>query len=266
MDLRLTNLSLSTLIRTLADLLMPRECAVCGRQLLPRERHLCLECEADLPLTHFGGLSHNPMADAFNALVEAPRYVRAAALFYYSGNYRKITQALKYRRNFALGREFGRRLGEALRPGSAGEPVDLVCPVPLHWTRRFSRGYNQAEVIGREVARALGAAFAPRLLRRARRTRTQTALSASDRSRNVSGAFAVRGRTQNTAVLCTRAPKSPPPYSKTPSFVYGPVSILLIDDVFTTGATLAACYNALRNAFGNAVTISVATLAYVDNG
>jgi ComF family protein len=115
---------------------------------------------------------------------------------------------------------------------------DLVCPVPLHWTRRFTRGYNQAEVIGREVARVLGVPFEPRLLRRVRRTGTQTKLSPEERAANISGAFAVR--------------KS----------IASPLQILLVDDVFTTGATAAACAAALREAFGPEVRISVATLAF----
>lgn len=242
MDLRLTQLTLSALPGALADLLMPRECAVCGRQLLPRERHLCLECEADIPFTHFAALAHNPMADAFNAQVEAPHYVRAAALFYYTGDYQNITKALKYHRNFALGRCFAGRLGEELAAVPFWADVDAVCPVPLHWTRRFSRGYNQADVIGRELAGKLGAAFRPSLLRRVRRTRSQTRLGSEGRAQNVSGAFRAM------------APQDPPAH------------ILLVDDVFTTGATLAACYAALRSALGATVRISIATLAFVDNG
>ena len=174
MDKRLTTLTPSFALRSLADFLMPRECLVCGRQLLVQERHLCLQCLADLPLTHFWGMSHNPMADRFNALVEASSYVRSAALFFYSEDYGKITRALKYGRNFATGRWAASFLGLKLR--EAGWQVDVVCPVPLHWTRRFSRGYNQAGIIGKAVAAGLGAAFAPRLLRR-RRRRCQSLLN-----------------------------------------------------------------------------------------
>ncbi|MBR0083977.1 MAG: hypothetical protein IJP93_07815, partial [Bacteroidales bacterium] len=66
MDPRLTGLKLHSLLLCLSDLLMPRVCLVCGRQLLPSERHLCIECEADLPLTHFETMPRNPMADTFN--------------------------------------------------------------------------------------------------------------------------------------------------------------------------------------------------------
>ena len=290
MDKRITKITLRGLLRSLGDLLLPRECVVCGRQLLPQEEHLCVECEADLPLTHFENLLHNPMADAFNGQVEASGYDRAVALFYYRGDYRKITQALKYGRNFSLGRRAARELGRRMAAGGLFADVDVVCPVPLHWTRRWRRGYNQASIIAREVANELQRAaprhsrpalespsparespsparespspalespsparespsparFAPRLLRRVRRTGTQTRLASEARSANVSGAFTV-----NRSVI--------------PDLIGNPkMSFLIVDDVFTTGATLASCHAALRAAFGPAVRISVATLAFVD--
>lgn len=327
MDKRILQLDFSILLRSLGDLLLPRVCAVCGRPLLACERHLCLECEAGLPFTRFESVRHNPMADKFNALVEAPEYVRAFALFYYQAGYQNITQEVKYRRNFGIGRWFGRLLGERMAasvilsappvilsvseesipsaipsaPSSAmsapsaipsapsvilsaseeSSPSLTVVPVPLHWTRRWQRGYNQAEVIGRELASALGAAFEPSLLRRVRRTRTQTRLSATERAGNVSGAFKVSeraarrviagfeadakgSRVQITGNLHPDSLISPFPGANQGCFAPGRPEILLVDDVFTTGSTLAACYNALREAFGDSVRISVATLAYVE--
>ena len=250
MDKRITNVSLTTLTRSLADFLLPRECVVCGRPLLTQERHLCVGCLADMPLTYFWAMPHNPMADRFNGLVEADKYVNAAALFCYSGGYESITQALKYRRNFAVGRWAAGQLGRRLH--DAGWRVDIVCGVPLHWTRRWRRGYNQADVIGRCVAAQLGAAFAPRLLRRSRRTSAQTRLSGQARTLNVSGAFTACPSTLRWPVK--------------PAMTQGAaiISVLIVDDVFTTGSTLAACYAALRAALGPSVRIAVATLAYVE--
>ena len=67
MDPRLTGLDWKTSLSALLDLVLPRVCLVCGRPLLPRERHLCTECLADLPETHYATLARNPMADRFNA-------------------------------------------------------------------------------------------------------------------------------------------------------------------------------------------------------
>ena len=233
--------------RALGDLLMPRTCVVCGRLLGAREDHLCLWCAADLPLTYYWLRPHNPMADRFNAVLERERgdapmtYVHAAALLFYHGEnpYRRIPQALKYRDNLSAGRFFARRLGLFLSRGAVFADVDEVIPVPLHWLRRWRRGYNQAEVIAAELAAALGATLRPDILVRVRRTRSQTRLSAERRSRNVEGVFRAR---------------------KSPSGRH----ILLVDDTFTTGATLHACYKSIRAVSGPDVRISVATLAVVE--
>jgi len=246
MDPRLTGLELKTSLSALLDLVLPRVCVVCGRALLPRERHLCTECLSDLPETRYAPLGHNPMADRFNARIDPEEYepyAYAAALFHYRADsgYKKIPQALKYHRNFAAGRAFARMLGERLSASPLYADVDLVVPVPLHWTRHARRGYNQAALIARELARSLKAPHAERLLRRCRRTRSQTRLSVAEKAINVSGAFALRRH-------------RPLPAAR---------HILLIDDVFTTGATLAACHCALRKGYGPEVRISVATLAAV---
>ena len=235
---------MQVLLSSLADLLMPRVCVVCGRALLSCEKHLCMECGADMPLTCFEGLVHNPMADKFNALVEAPQYVRATALFYYRAGYQDITRELKYHRNFPLGRWAAAMLGRRMSLKGWG-PFDAVVPVPLHPSRRLSRGYNQAELIASVLSRELGAPLETGLLRRVRRTVSQTSLSARERCDNVAGAFAAVPQRRLGAGF------SPPG------------TVLLVDDVFTTGATLAACHDALRAVFGDSVRISVATLAYV---
>lgn len=242
-------------LRAAADVILPRTCTVCGTRLNLNERHLCLPCLADLPLTYFWKRSHNEMADRFNRLIETgpdgclsdgrlERYAFAAALFFYDGNgdYRRIPHRLKYHGDRSIGCFFGRMLGRKL--GSAGhfKDVDAVIPVPLHWARRWARGYNQAEVIADEVAAALGAYVRTDILKRCRRTRTQTKVSPEQKAANVKGAFrADRVRALEDDLR----------------------HILLVDDVFTTGSTLHNCFLALRSALPPSVRISVATLGFV---
>ena len=234
----------------MTDLMMPRTCLVCGRQLGAHEEHLCLWCAADLPLTYYWETIHNPMADELNALLERLRaegssmpYVQAAALLFYhhENPYKSIPKALKYGGNLKAGKFFAAQLGRNMARTPHFQDVDLVVPVPLHWFRKWRRGYNQAEVIASEVAKSLGARLGADVLCRVRRTRTQTRLDADARLQNVAGVFRVR---------------------KIPKNVH---HILLVDDTFTTGATLATCYLALRDAMGWAPRISVATLSAVQD-
>jgi ComF family protein len=116
-----------------------------------------------------------------------------------------------------------------------GVGTDLVSFVPVHADRARQRGYDQAELIARSAARHLGLPFAPLLARR-RATIAQFDLDRRDRAANVEGAFAVVGPTNPRGAW-----------------------VLLVDDVVTTGATLAACATALETA--GALAVSAVTVA-----
>lgn len=241
-------------LKAAADLFLPRTCIVCGRKLLLKEQQICLMCMADLPRTFFWNQSHNPMADRFNEMIRdssdiagSEPYAFAAALFFYHDGslYREITRQVKYHGNVAAGKFFGHMLGAHLASSKIFNDVDMVIPVPLHWTRKWKRGYNQAEIIASSVALVLDVPLRTDILRRTRRTKTQTRLDIGQKVANVSDAFS----------LCRRS-----------GAIVKPRHILLVDDVFTTGSTLMACFTALRTIFPPSVRISVATLGFVGGG
>ena len=241
-------------IKAAADFLLPRTCIVCGRRLNLQERHLCLQCLMEMPLTYFWGQPHNQMADRFNELIQKDigerkeAYAFAAALFVYreEAPYKKIPYHIKYQGDIRAGRYFGNILGSKMVECPHFDDVDLIIPVPLHWLRRLKRGYNQAEAIADGLASAMGVPVRTDLLVRTKRTATQTRLGLEAKAANVKGAFAV-AHDKMQAVLESGPPRH----------------VLLIDDVFTTGSTLHSCLLALRTALPCSVRISVAALGCV---
>jgi predicted amidophosphoribosyltransferase len=211
------------------------------------------------------------MADRFNALIQEElermsldethpyheEYAYATALFFYraDSDYSHISRQLKYHSNIPAGRLFGQMLGKKIASAEHFADVDAVIPVPLHWTRKWSRGYNQAEIIAREVASILGAELRTDILQRSRRTRTQTKLSIEGKATNVKGAFRVRPDIVQSSGSGTKKADA--------SAISDLKHLLIIDDIFTTGSTALACYSALRDTFPPSVRISIATLGFV---
>jgi len=153
----------------------------------------------------------------------------------YDSRLRELIHLFKYRRMIALARPLGRMIASAL---PLDEVVDMVVPVPMHWTRRWSRGFNQAERLARKVARARRVPVVAGLAR-VKRTPPQAGLTHTERQRNMESVFVAR----HTKRLAGRR-------------------VLLIDDVFTTGATAGACAIALKEAGARSVVLL--TLARVD--
>ena len=152
----------------------------------------------------------------------------------FDGELRGLIHLFKYGRVEALAKPLGRMLSLAL---PAGERFEAIVPMPLHWRRRWSRGFNQAGLLARELSEATGTGMV-QAVRRRRATEAQARLSRTARQANVHGAFIVR---RPAAIAGKR--------------------VLLVDDVMTTGATASACARAMKRA--GATHVAAITLARV---
>jgi len=154
---------------------------------------------------------------------------------FYEGELRELIHLFKYERVQPLARPLGRLLSQALPRDRA---FDVIVPMPLHWRKRWQRGFNQSELLARDLGRRTNIRV-KNALRRVRFTVAQAGLTNAKRRLNVSGAFRPR---KKGALAGLR--------------------VLLIDDVMTTGATAASCARALKMAGAREVTLL--TLARAD--
>jgi ComF family protein len=163
------------------------------------------------------------------------RFDRATSFGFYEGPLRSLIHLFKYGGMKPLARPLAGFLERAL---PADDLYDAVVPVPLHWRKKWRRGFNQAELLALQISKRRRIPFA-NALRRKRPTEIQAGLAMAGRRRNVAGAFLAKPNCDLTGKR-----------------------ILLIDDVMTTGATASACAAALKR--GGAKTVSLLTLARVD--
>jgi ComF family protein len=151
----------------------------------------------------------------------------------YEGTLRQLIHLFKYDQMRPLAKPLGALMARAI---PREQRFDLIVPMPLHWRKRFSRGYNQSELLAREIARRWGLPVR-KIVRRVKPTAPQAGLTNSKRRLNMRGAFATSADLQGMRVL-------------------------LVDDVLTTGATAGACARVLKRAGASHVT--VATVARTD--
>ena len=220
-------------LHLLLDLFYPKLCAACSAHLTPTEELICIICESDLAVSHFFDYDSNPIEKLFWGRVQIKA---AGSLFYFhkKSGIQNMMHLLKYKQRKDIGKWMGQKLGESLLKSGRFESVDVLIPVPLHWRRLWGRGFNQSELLCRQLRSSSAvismATLDHRSVRRTRATQAQSSIRAAQRSANLKHAFTAIKRYDNLRVA-------------------------IVDDVFTTGATAAELASTLRSAGADHVEV-----------
>lgn len=229
--------------RGLLDVLFVPHCVACDARLTG-SGPFCVSCAGSLyELGPACPRCANPASGPVAVLcarcrATPPPFAAANAPYRYGGELAVALRRLKYERRPDIARALGPLLAPALRRAAAG--ADVAVPVPLHWRRTWARGFNQAAALLRHAGRDVPIAVDALCVRRRRATAAQSGLTARDRVANVAGAFLVTRR--GAARLRGKR-------------------VLLVDDVMTTGATVAACARALLDGSAREVLVFCAARA-----
>ena len=219
--------ALSRIAGGVLDLLFPLHCAVCGRQ----GQVLCQACEPTLPRLE---RPYCPICAEPDSAIRCERCATVPlavdgtrAPYLFDGVVRDMVHNLKYRNLRASSPALGRLIAAHLEANPV--PADILVPVLLHKRTERDRGYNQSELLAREVSKRTGVPLETDLLKRTRNTQPQVSMkSYQERRENIAGAFQCVGDV-------------------------GGRSVVVIDDVVTTGSTVSACAGALKAAGAGSV-------------
>lgn len=229
-------MGLKVWLRDFLSLIFPDVCEVCDTTLVHGERTLCLHCYADIPRTN---LHSQHFSEIHKRLAGHTPINSAASYFYYykENAYARMIQRAKYNNRPALAMRLAEMFASEILPSGFFDGIDAIVPVPLHWTKELTRGYNQSREIAKGISNITGIPVADNLVAK-RSHATQTRRGAFERWMNTKDIFTVEA----------------------PQELEGK-HILIVDDVITTGATLLSCADAIH-AVSPGVTISVASLGF----
>lgn len=224
------------IIWRIIDFLLPTRCSYCRSRLQGSSYpFICSACWSDFsiltppicprcgrPFESPVALEWSPAHECSGCRLDPPAFDQSLSIGQFEGPLREAVHVFKYRPCRSLGRPLGTWMATNVRPISG---MDIVIPVPLHKSRLRQRGFNQALLLADVVARLHSIPLSYDNLQRIRPTRPQVELSKEERIKNVVGAFDLRR----------------------PLDVVGK-KVLLVDDVFTTGATMNECASILKQA------------------
>jgi ComF family protein len=231
--------NIDSALRPLIEFVYPGTCLLCNVHLDDYRQWICPECWASARIVP----DDDPLYQEMRVRLGSGGHIADLVTcfsFERGGTFQKIIHQIKYKGMRRLGNEVGKRLGERIGARGLVREIDGAVFVPLHSTRKRERGYNQSECIARGLCDMTGIQLLPLLLERRRYTETQTHLNAQERKENVRQAITVN------------------PKSK--SIIQGK-TLLVVDDIITTGSTIESCAEALLNAGAKRIIAASAGLA-----
>lgn len=225
----------------MSALLLPQLCPVCGRRLEGDETTMCAACLMALPRTqsHYTGLTLG--VEALSNAVAPTRLTGAWFVYDPGGPWAPLIRSGKYGDRPSLMRSLGRQYAAELLADGVAAP-DVLLPVPVHLRKRMLRGFNQSAEIARGIGRVMNVPVGDNLIA-VRHHRSQTQLSHAGRRGNVDGCMAV----------------------KYPQELDG-LDVCFVDDILTTGSTIAECARAVSMAGSRPASFSVLVLGLASGG
>ncbi len=220
------------------SLFYPRICFACGNNLFANENFICTSCLYHLPKTNFHTDKNNPVSKVFWGRVN----IESATAFYYyrkGGKVQHLLHQLKYKGHKEIGSFLGKLYGTELADFSHYNEIDAIVPVPLHPKKLRKRGFNQSEMFADGLADALHKKVITTAVERKIATSTQTKKSRYKRWENVSDIFVIKNADELEGK-----------------------SILAVDDVITTGATMEAFVHCLQQIKGTRITVAAIAFAH----
>lgn len=216
--------------------LYPNTCCVCNKTLYSHRDYLCIACENSLPYTNHQAEIENEVKNVFKGRIQV-EFAGAMLLFTKKGMAQKILHNIKYNGRKDMGIFFGKLLGEWLKPIHETQHFDLIIPLPIHKKKQINRGYNQSELLAKEISKILQIPIFSSIITKSVNNQSQTKKSRINRWKNVESVFLL----------------------KKPETLHHK-HILIIDDTITTGATLESIMQEIR-VKSPTCKISIATLA-----
>jgi len=218
------------------DFLFPNFCQICNEKILRSLFPICESC-----LSNLESSNQQDINDFFLRNLKPYKYISnfySRYEFVKEGQFQKVVHQLKYNGKSRIGILLGRELGKNLLMQNWFNEVELIIPVPIHRIKKLQRGYNQSSFICRGISQVTGKSINEKVIKRIRNTQTQTHLHLQERIENVKDAFKVK----NSKLIQNK-------------------TILIVDDVCTTGSTVNEIAKTLINA--GARRLYLATLAFV---